>query len=157
MVSNIPFGSYQPEWKDYLKTYCSIFGWKFRKVTLPFYLPPAISEIFCQMVSTPCSSVDWNQEGWQTLIQSETCWDAQDHGILIKTSYLDLYVINWNHSRPQDRKKLNTHFKPHHKHFQVFMQTNFLNHNFPCTYYMAPFNKLPQILTNLNTAQLAWL
>lgn len=104
-----------------------------------------------------CSSVNWNQEGWQTLIQSETCWDAQDHGVLIKTSYLDLYVINWNHSRPQDRKKLNTRFKSHHKRFQVFKQTNFLNQNFPCTYYMAPFNKLPQILTNLNTAQLAWL
>ena len=26
MVNNIPFGSYQPEWKDYLKTYSSIFG-----------------------------------------------------------------------------------------------------------------------------------
>ena len=36
MVSNIPFGLYQPEWKDYLKTYSSIFGWNFRKVTLPF-------------------------------------------------------------------------------------------------------------------------
>ena len=32
MVSNIPFGSYQPEWMDYLKTYSSIFGWNFRKV-----------------------------------------------------------------------------------------------------------------------------
>ena len=53
MVSNIPFGSYQPEWKDYLKTYSSIFGWKFRKVNLPFTVPSGISEIFCQMVSTP--------------------------------------------------------------------------------------------------------
>ena len=51
MVRNIPFGSYQPEWKDYLKTYSSIFGWNFRKVTI--YLPSGISEIFCQMVSTP--------------------------------------------------------------------------------------------------------
>ena len=33
MVSNIPFGS---EWKDYLKRHSSIFGWNFRKVTLPF-------------------------------------------------------------------------------------------------------------------------
>ena len=40
MVSNIPFGSYQPEWKDYLKTYSSIFGWKFRKVTLPLTFHP---------------------------------------------------------------------------------------------------------------------
>ena len=40
MVSNIPFGSYQPEWKDYLKTYSSIFGWNFRKVTLPFSFHP---------------------------------------------------------------------------------------------------------------------
>ena len=38
MVSNIPFGSYQPEWMDYLKTYSSIFGWNFRKVALPFAL-----------------------------------------------------------------------------------------------------------------------
>ena len=34
MVSNIPFGSYQPEWEDYVKTYSSIFDWNFRKVTL---------------------------------------------------------------------------------------------------------------------------
>ena len=40
MVSNIPFGSYQPEWTDYLKTYSSIFGWNFRKVTLPFTFHP---------------------------------------------------------------------------------------------------------------------
>ena len=33
---NIPFGLYQPEWTDYLKMYSSIFGWNFRKVTLPF-------------------------------------------------------------------------------------------------------------------------
>ena len=40
MVSNIPFGSYQPEWTDYLKTYSSIFGWNFRKATLPFTFHP---------------------------------------------------------------------------------------------------------------------
>ena len=40
MVSNILFGSYQPEWTDYLKTYSSIFGWNFRKVTLPFTSHP---------------------------------------------------------------------------------------------------------------------
>ena len=40
MVSNIPFVSYQPEWKDYLKTYSSIFDWNFRKVTLPFTFHP---------------------------------------------------------------------------------------------------------------------
>ena len=40
MVSNIPFGLYEPEWTDYLKTYSSIFGWNFRKVTLPFTLHP---------------------------------------------------------------------------------------------------------------------
>ena len=50
MVSNIPFGSYQPEWKDYLKTYSSIFGWK---SDLTIYLPSGISEILFQMVSTP--------------------------------------------------------------------------------------------------------
>ena len=27
MVSNIPFGLYEPEWTDYLKTFSSIFGW----------------------------------------------------------------------------------------------------------------------------------
>ena len=37
MVSNIPFGSYQPEWKDYLKMYSSIFSWNFRK--WPYHLP----------------------------------------------------------------------------------------------------------------------
>ena len=47
MVSNIPFGLYEPEWTDYLKTYSSIFGWN-----LTIYLPSGISEIFCQMVST---------------------------------------------------------------------------------------------------------
>ena len=40
IVNNIPFGSYQPEWKDYLKTYSSIFGWNFRKVNLPFTFHP---------------------------------------------------------------------------------------------------------------------
>ena len=40
MVSNVTFGSYQPEWTDYLKTYSSIFGWNFRKVTLPFTFHP---------------------------------------------------------------------------------------------------------------------
>ena len=35
MVSNIPFGSYQPEWKDYLKTYSSIFGWNWRLEVTP--------------------------------------------------------------------------------------------------------------------------
>ena len=40
MVSDIPFGSYQPEWKDYLKTYSSIFDWNFQKVTLPFTFHP---------------------------------------------------------------------------------------------------------------------
>ena len=48
MVSNIPFGLYEPEWTDYLKTFSSIFGWN-----LTIYLPSGISEIFCQMVSTP--------------------------------------------------------------------------------------------------------
>lgn len=102
----------------------------------------------CQLKSRGVANVDsiWD------LLRCPRSWCFN-----IKTSYLDLYVINWNHSRPQDRKKLNTHFKSHHKRFQVFKQTNFLNQNFPCTYYMAPFNKLPQILTNLNTAQLAWL
>ena len=46
MVRNIPFGSYQPEWKDYLK----IFRLEFPKSDLTIYLP---SGIFCQMVSTP--------------------------------------------------------------------------------------------------------
>ena len=45
MVSNIPFGSYQPEWTDYLKTYSSIFGWNFRKVTLPFTFHPEAVKI----------------------------------------------------------------------------------------------------------------
>ena len=40
MVSNIPFGSYQLEWKDYLKTYSSIFGWNLRKVAPPFTFHP---------------------------------------------------------------------------------------------------------------------
>ena len=41
MLSNIPFGSYQPEWKDYLKTYSSIFGWNWRlEVTLPCTFHP---------------------------------------------------------------------------------------------------------------------
>ena len=31
---------YQPEWKDYLKTYSSIFGWNFRKVALRFTFHP---------------------------------------------------------------------------------------------------------------------
>ena len=69
MVSNIPFGSYQPEWKDYLKKYSlSIrqkrlilrlqkvllnFRLEFPKSDLTIYLPSGISEIFCQMVSTP--------------------------------------------------------------------------------------------------------
>ena len=42
MVSNIPFASYQPEWKDYLKTHSSILGWNFWKVTLSFTLHPEI-------------------------------------------------------------------------------------------------------------------
>ena len=40
MVSNILFGLYEPEWTDYLKTYSSIFGWNFRKVTSPFTFHP---------------------------------------------------------------------------------------------------------------------
>ena len=40
MVSNIPFGSYQVEWMDHLKTYSSIVGWNFQKVTLPFTFHP---------------------------------------------------------------------------------------------------------------------
>ena len=37
MVSNIPFGSYKPEWTDYLKTYSSIFGGIPEK--WPYHLP----------------------------------------------------------------------------------------------------------------------
>ena len=37
MVSNILFGSYQLEWTDYLKTYSSIVGWNFQKVTFTFH------------------------------------------------------------------------------------------------------------------------
>ena len=44
MVSNIPFGSYQPEWKDYFKTLSSIFGRNFRKVTLPFTFHPELTK-----------------------------------------------------------------------------------------------------------------
>ena len=55
MVSNIPFGSYQPEWKDYLKTYSSIFGWNFRKVTLPFTFHPEIPK-FSVRWQAPLSS-----------------------------------------------------------------------------------------------------
>ena len=37
---------YEPEWTDYLKTYFFIFGWNFRKVTLPFTLHPEFPK-FC--------------------------------------------------------------------------------------------------------------
>ena len=36
--SNIPFGSCQPEWTDYLKTYSSIFGWKISE-KWPYHVP----------------------------------------------------------------------------------------------------------------------
>ena len=51
MVSNIPFGSYQLERKDYLKTYSFSVGISEK---WPYHYPPSgISEIFFQMVSTP--------------------------------------------------------------------------------------------------------
>ena len=40
LVSNILFGSYQPEWMEYFKTYSLIFFWNFLKVTLPFTFHP---------------------------------------------------------------------------------------------------------------------
>ena len=58
VYSNIPFGSYQPEWTDFLKTYMypSIFGWNFRKVTLPFTFHPEF----------PKFPVKWYKHPWPT-------------------------------------------------------------------------------------------
>ena len=71
MVSNIPFGSYQPELKDYLKTYVLLdFRLEFPKSDLTIYLPSGISEIFCQMVSSLFSG---SQKEFDRLVSSKIC------------------------------------------------------------------------------------
>ena len=51
MVSNIPFGSYQPEWTDYLKTYSLIFGWNFRNFLANGKHPSSTLGLFCKIFS----------------------------------------------------------------------------------------------------------
>ena len=58
MVSNIPFGSYQPKWKDYLKTCTPQFSVGISE-KWPFHFP-SISEIFRQMVSTQVLYQIWD-------------------------------------------------------------------------------------------------
>ena len=82
MVSNIPFGSHQPEWKAYLKTYSSIFGWNFRKIDLTIYLPSGIFGIFWQMVCTLAITTETPAPG------EETCWNARLFDIASKIKVL---------------------------------------------------------------------
>ena len=54
MLSKIPFGLYQPEWKLGLPQNILLNFWlEFPKRDLTIYLPSRILEIFCQIVSTP--------------------------------------------------------------------------------------------------------
>ena len=68
IVSNIPFGSYQPEWTDYLKTYSSIFGWNFRKVTLPFTFHPEFPKFSVKWQAPRKSRV---QISWPRFLNSQ--------------------------------------------------------------------------------------
>ena len=58
MVSNIPFGSYQPAMKGPPQNVLLNFRLEFPKSDPTIYLPSRISEIFRQMVST---LVTWSE------------------------------------------------------------------------------------------------
>ena len=74
MVSNIPFGSYQPEWK----TYSPLFSVRISE-KWPYHLPSGIFEVLCQMVSTPGVENDIRNEFCSTDALSSTLVSSSDN------------------------------------------------------------------------------
>ena len=100
---NIPFGSYQPEWTNFLKThiYPSIFGWNFRKVT---YLLPSIRNFrnFLSNGKHPCPT-----GGLPVVLPAR--WRHAERRLPepseVPTSLRDIYkfVAHWSHSEAETR------------------------------------------------------